>query len=460
LTSSSINPNIFREFSIRGIAEQDLPNNVVKTIGQAIGVFFAQQAKTSIIVGRDARISSPRISRALIEGLIQAGIMVTDIGQVPTPVLNFTVDSNAADGGIMITASHNPPAYNGLKIRTTDTLHGAELQTIYRLTTTKMPEAAATKGRVIKLDPFPTYLDRLKSRANIRPLNVVVDGGNGTNGLIVSGLLREFGCSVTELYCDPDGNFPNRSPDPTAAGATDDLAAAVRRTGANLGLAYDGDGDRLVIVDEQGKRVLGDQIMMLLARNILQHKQAKIVYEILCTQALADDVIAHGGEPVMTPSGYAFVHRAMQETGAALGGELSGHLFFNDPDFRFDDAILGTVKLLGVLSNNRQPLSALAADLPTYYSSPELRIPCPDEAKKQVVTYVKTHFEKDYRVDTLDGARIHFENGWALVRQSNTQPIISMRFEAHSAAQLAAIQNRVQPLVKAKINRLAQEDKK
>jgi len=295
----------------------------------------------------------------------------------------------------------------------------------------------------------------------VRPLKIVVDGGNGTNGLIVAQLLRDLGCQVSELYSEPDGNFPHRSPDPTASGALADLSAQVQAEKADLGLAYDGDGDRLALVDEQGRRVLGDQIMMILARDILQRGSsgspqggpAKIVYEILCTQALADDVIAHGGEPVMTPSGYAFVHEAMQQSGAALGGELSGHLFCREPEFRFDDAILATIKLLNVVAPSLQPLSARVAALPAYDSSPELRLPCPDTAKAAVVEFVKTQFAPDYKVDTLDGARIHFAEGWALVRQSNTQPVISMRFEARSAEHLAAIQSRVQPMVEAEIKR-------
>jgi len=467
-----VNPHIFREFSIRGIADQDLTDDVAIIIGQAIGTFFRQRDGKSLVIGRDVRNSSPRISRSLITGLLQTGIHVTDVGMVPTPVLNFATDLYAADGGVMVTASHNPPEYNGLKIRTDRTLHGDELQEIYRLALQSLQEAKAPREteapldphtvspgeRVKQANPLPVYLERIKTHAHISPketLRVVVDGGNGTNGLIVSQLLRELGCEVSELFCEPDGEFPNRIPDPTAAGATDDLAASVRGEGAQLGLAYDGDGDRLVLVDERGSTVLGDQIMMILARDLLRRGPAKIVYEILCTQALADDVMAHGGEPVMTPSGYAFVHQAMSDTGAALGGELSGHLFFNHPDFRFDDAILGTIKLLNVVSHSQQHLSKLVDDLPAYHSSPELRVPCPDEAKASVVEHVRAQYEGDFQVDALDGARVNFGDGWALVRPSNTQPVISMRFEALSAERLEAIQSEVHSLVEAEISRRA-----
>jgi phosphomannomutase/phosphoglucomutase len=453
-----VNPQIFREYSIRGIADQDLIDEVVMTIGHAIGTLFRQRGNQSLVVGRDGRNSSPRISRSLIAGLLQTKLQVTDVGMVPTPVHNFATDFYAADGGIMITASHNPAEYNGLKIRTDRTLRGDELLEIYHITAESRRRIRSTPGReeAKQANPLPVYLERIKTHAHIhRPLNIVVDGGNGTNGPIVSQLVRDLGCDVIELYCEPDGDFPHRIPDPTAPDATDDLAACVRGEGADLGLAYDGDGDRLALVDEQGNTVLGDRIMMILARDVLRRGPARIVYEILCSQALADAVKAHGGEPVMTPSGYAFVHQALRDTGAALGGELSGHLFFNEPDFRFDDPILGAIKLLNIVSRDPHPLSALVAELPAYHSSPELRVPCPDEAKARVVEHVRTQFEDDYEVDTLDGARINFGDGWALVRQSNTQPVISMRFEAPSAERLKAIQTEVQPLVEAEISRQA-----
>jgi len=285
-------------------------------------------------------------------------------------------------------------------------------------------------------------------------LKVVVDGGNGANGLVVAQFLQELGLDVVRLNCDYNGDFPGRGPDPTSTGALDALNELVYEKQAHLGLAYDGDGDRLALVDDQGNRVLGDQLMMILARDILQHGPAKIVYELLCTQALADDVVAHGGEPIMTPSGYAFVHEAMREANGVMGGELSGHIFFNEAAFQFDDAILATVKLLNILSRSDKPLSSLVADLPTYHSSPQVRLACPDDIKGQIVEYVRNYFRGDYQVDTIDGARVHFADGWATVRQSNTQPVISMRFEARTAEALEMIQSQVQGLVEAKISEL------
>jgi phosphomannomutase/phosphoglucomutase len=455
----TINPSIFREFSLRGIADTELTDPVMTATGQAIGLFFRQQGGETIVVGQDVRLSSPRIGRAVIQGLRQSGIKVLDLGIVPTPAHNFATDYYGAAGGVQVTASHNPAEYNGLKIRNNDrTLYADEIQAIYQLVVAALHQPGTLAGPVETADILPIYLGQLKALAHFNraePLKIVVDGGNGANGLIVAQLLAELGCQVIELYCQPDGRFPNRSPDPTASGALAALAAQVQAEQADLGLAYDGDGDRLALVDETGQRVLGDQIMMILARDILKNGPATIVYEILCTQALADDITAHGGQPIMVPSGYAFVHEGIQRHQARLGGELSGHLFCIEPGFGFDDAILGSLKLLNVLAQSQQPLSALVAALPRYHSSPEIRLPCPDAVKAQVVTAIKTQFELAYHVDTLDGARIHFDDGWALVRQSNTQPVISMRFEARNAQQLAAIQNQVQPLVEAEIKHLS-----
>lgn len=449
-----INPHIFREFSIRGIADRDLTNDVVGQIGRATGEFFRRENHTTLVVGRDIRLTSERISRALIGGLLSAGLDVIDIGTVPTPVLNFSTDHHAAGGGIMITASHNPPDYNGLKIRAQQTLQGDDLQEILRLARSQ-PAKPSRAGSLSSVDPMPPYIRCLKQLADPgeTPLKIVVDGGNGANGLLVPSLLADLGHDVIELNCRPDGSFPNRSPDPTAAGATEALARMVVTEGAHLGIAYDGDGDRMVAVDDQGQTILGDQLLMLLARDVLRQQPSRIVYEILCTQALADDIADWGGIPIMTPSGYAFVHQAMRDTGAAVGGELSGHFFFNETHFNFDDAILASVKLLNILIRDRRPLSTLVGELPAYHSSPELRLPCPDATKGKVVERAREFYRGRYEVEEIDGARIHFPNGWALVRQSNTQPVISTRFEARTARELSTIQDEVLALVKSLITR-------
>jgi phosphomannomutase/phosphoglucomutase len=441
-----VNPHIFREFSIRGIAERDLTEQVVVAIGRAIGAFFASRGGRTLVVGRDVRQSSPQIGSWCVAGLLTAGVDVVDVGQVPTPVHNFATDWYGADGGIMVTASHNPPEYNGLKLRADRTLHGGEVQEIYQLAaaSSRSPDRAGAPGQWRQADPLPAYLERVAARARLRRrLRVAVDGGNGTNGPLATRLLEDLGCQVIPLHIEPDGAFPGRGPDPTAPGALRELAARARAEGADLGLAYDGDGDRLAVVDEQGQPVPGDQALMLLARDVLRRGPAKIVYEILCSQALADDVAAHGGEPVLAPSGYAFVHAAMLASGAALGGEYSGHLFFDTPGFRFDDSILGSLRLLNLLSGSRASLSALVADLPAYHSSPQIRIPCPDAIKSRVVERVKRHYQAKYPVDELDGARVNFGDGWALVRASNTQPALSLRFEATSQSRMEQLQAQV-----------------
>ena len=440
-----INPYLLRGYSLRGLADCDLPDEVVARIGYAAGVYFSRLHKETVVVGRDARLSSPRLSSTLISALLDAGVRVSDVGLVPTPVHNFATDLCGAAAGIMVTASHNPPEYNGFKLRREHTLDAQELQEI--ITIASLPSLPLTSPlpddhtRLDRMDVLPIYLEHVRRHADVRrSLRVVLDGGDGTNGPVVAPLLRALGCRVVELNCIPDGHFPHRDPDPTAPGALNALAAVVRRETAEIGLAFDGDGDRLVVVDEKGERILGDRIMMLLARDVLrQQPGACIVFEVLCTRALYDDVIAHSGKPVVTPTGYAHVHAAVLSNSAALGGEMSGHLFFNLPDFRFDDAILGTVRLLSLLSRDTVPLSEMVRALPSYHSSPPLRIACSDSAKKQVVARVRDHFARTWPVDELDGVRIDFGDGWGMVRASNTQPALVLRFEARSDKRLAEI---------------------
>jgi phosphomannomutase/phosphoglucomutase len=449
-----IPPHIFREFSIRGVADRDLSHEVVVKIGRALGTIFRRdRVGKTLLVGRDVRVSSPRIGRSLITGLLQTGIDVIDVGLVPTPVQNFATDLLGAAGGVMITASHNPPEDNGLKIRADETLSGQAIQQIYHLAVAE--DFVAGQGILESQDPLPSYLASLQRHVVPgRSLKIVVDGGTGANGLVVAGFLRKLDHTVIELFTEPNGSFPHRSPDPTKPEATAALSGQVLMEGADLGVAYDGDGDRLVVIDEQGNRVLGDQIMMILARQVLRDGPAKIVYEVSCTQALADDVIAHGGEPVIAPSGYAFVHQAMRDANTALGGELSGHLFFKEPGFRFDDAILGTVKLLNIMGGSHRSLSELMADLPRYHTSPNYRSLCPDNYKREIVQRIIAHYQATHPVDTTDGAKIIFERGWALVRQSNTQPALTFRFEGKTATDMENIKAEVLATINKEFARL------
>jgi phosphomannomutase / phosphoglucomutase len=462
--ADQINPHLFRGYSIRGVADTDLHHDAVFAIGRAIGDYLCQQGNEKVLVGRDARISSPRVSRALISGLIYAGMRVMDAGMVPTPVHNFATDYYGADAGIMVTASHNPPEYNGLKIRTDRTLNSKELETIYNLARSLSPPVGLEfqdegDSGFSEIAPIPEYQREVLAGLSLeRPLMVVVDGGHGANGSVASALLRDLGCTVWEINCMPDGHFPNRSPDPTSAGATDNLAEQVIAHTADLGLAYDGDGDRVVSVDEKGRTLQGDELLMILARGALQNNPGTIVYEVSCSHAVREDVLAHGGRPFVTRTGYAFVHEAMQATKAVLGGEMSGHFFFDSPIFRFDDPNLASLRLACHLARSSKPLSALVSSLPHYYSSPVLRIDCPEAVKHEVVEEIKHVFAQSWPVDTLDGASIDFGSGWALVRASNTQPMLSVRFESETQEGLDAISNRVMSQIHKTLDLLACDD--
>ena len=430
-----LDAGIFREFSIRGKAGTDLDERRVEQIGRAIATWFRMREGKKVVIGYDARLSSPSLHQALSKGLLESGINVIDVGFVPTPIHNFATDYYEADGGVMITASHNPPEYNGLKIRALHTLFGDDLQEIYRIAVSG--KFTSGTGAYRAEDVLPVYLQAVTHDVHLgRSLKVVVDAGNGTTGPIVPDMLLSLGCQVIELFSQPDGNFPNRSPDPTAPGATRALEQAVVQQRADLGMAFDGDGDRVILVDEQGRTLLGDSVLMLLARYLLKQRGAiKVVYEVLCTQAVSDDILAHGGTPIPAPSGYALVHNTMLDAGAVLGGELSGHFFVLDDTFRFDDAILAATHLLAMLAEQPQPLSALADDLPHYYTSREYRLPCADAQKGAIVDAMDKAFSASHTMERIDGVRVLFADGWALIRQSNTQPIVSLRFEAKTSPQ-------------------------
>lgn len=433
--SLELNPKIFRGFSIRGVVGQELDAQRMTAIGRGVGTWFLNRGGNLLVCGYDVRESSPMLHQALIAGLLETGMDVIDVGRVPTPVLNFATDAYQAAGGVMVTASHNPAEYNGLKIRAERTVHGEDLVQIYNLVVGG--QFLAGRGNLYQVDPLPSYLEAVVERVRLeRTLHVVVDGSNGMNGQVVSPLLRRLGCQVTKVFCDPDGRFPNRDPDPTAPGATQTLASQVIQQQAQLGFAFDGDGDRVILVDDIGRTILGDLMLMLLARDFLGRQPgAKVVYEALCSQAVPDDIRAHGGKPIPAPSGYAFVHDQMLANNARLGGEMSGHFFILDDQFKFDDAILASLYFAGLAAAQECPLSSLVDALPRYFSSREVRLPCPDSQKGQIVKAVEAHYASDYPVDRLDGVRVLFDDGWAMVRQSNTQPALSLRFETKTSAE-------------------------
>ncbi|HKI52946.1 MAG TPA: phosphomannomutase/phosphoglucomutase [Anaerolineales bacterium] len=456
---SKINPSIFRGFSVRGVVGEDFDVLAMKDIGYAVGNWFRQVKGSRLVVGYDVRATSPALHKMLCEGLLSTGADVISIGLVPTPVLNFATDYYSAKGGIMVTASHNPAEYNGLKIRADRTIFGSDLQKIYGLISSDEP--MFTPGTMNYDDPINVYIDTLLAKfAFQKYLRIVVDGGNGANGKIVPSLLRQFGHEVVELFCDLDGNFPNRDPDPSVPDATTQLSSIVVSEKADLGLAFDGDGDRVILVDEMGNRILGDQILMILAGYAIENKTAdKIVYEVLCSHALPDYVSMKGGTPIPAPSGYAFVHDVMLSEGAKVGGEMSGHLFLTDDDFKFDDAILAACQVLSILSSSDKPLSGLISELPSYFASDEYRIDCGkddgDKHKIEIVKSLREHYTKEgYSLEEIDGISIDFGDTWALIRQSNTQPVISLRIESKlSVNQMNKVKNAVFSQVAKEFNK-------
>jgi len=377
------------------------------------------------------------------EGLLSTGCHVLDIGVVPTPALSFAQESTLADGAVMVTASHNPAEFNGLKLQVGPyPLAGEGLQHVERLIAKNQYETG--NGSMEKRDVLAQYAECIRDRIHVnRRLKVVVDGGNGSAGLLASQLLEDLGCEVVPLYCEPDGRFPNHEPDPTVDGNITELKAVVVKETADIGIGFDGDGDRLGVVDERGAMVPTDKYAALLAREFLAKGPAKVVLDVRCSQALIDDIAGRGGIPLMSRCGNAYILQKMRQENAALGVELSGHVFYNDPPLNFDDALLAAGKLVEYLSRVERPLSELLEELPRYYTSPEMRIPCSETEKFGIVEAIKESFIHTHEVIDIDGARIGFDGGWALVRASNTQPVLSVRVEGRTEEDLRRIQDTV-----------------
>ena len=444
-----MNPNIFREYDIRGIVGLQLTTDTVGTLGHALGTFFHQNRARRIAIGYDARVSSPLFCELLTAGFNASGCDVVLVGMVPTPVLYHTVFTRDVDGGVMITGSHNPPDHNGFKICLgKSTLFGSQIQEIKEIALSG--DFAAGSGAVEQIDVLDEYCRDIVSRISLGPrkLKAVVDAGNGMGGVTGVPVYSKLGIELVELFTEPDSSFPNHHPDPTVTENLADTINAVRETGADIGIAFDGDGDRIGIVDENGRIIWGDELMVLLSRSILEtNPGATIIAEVKCSQTLFDDIAARGGTPLMWKAGHSLIKAKMKETNAALAGEMSGHIFFADRFYGFDDATYAGARVLEILSNTDKPLSALLADLPKTSSTPELRVDCSDETKFDVVARVAEYFARNTQVITIDGARILFEHGWGLVRASNTQAILVLRFEADSDEHLSVIRKVVEDKV-------------
>lgn len=437
--ASVLNPTIFRAYDIRGVEGRDLTPEVAVLIGKAFGTFLQKSQKTKsdikIAIGQDNRLMSGQLKEAFIKGLITTGCSAIDIGLSPSPVLYFSAVKWGLSGGVNVTGSHNPLGYNGFKmIRKGPTPVAEEdIQELKRIIMSGT--FAMGKGNLQEKNIKSEYFDCLKQQVKIqRKIKVVVDAGNGIGGMYSPELLRQVGCEVVELYCDLDGTFPNHLPDPEMEENMVDLKREVINNNADVGVAYDGDGDRIGFVDEKGKHYEADLLLILLARDFLEkHPGERIILDVKCSQNVINDIKKHGGVPFMWKTGHSLIKKKMQEENILLGGEISGHMFFGENFFGFDDALLASCYLLQILSNSNKKLSEHFYDLPLFHSTPEIKVPCPDEDKFQVVSEVVKFFLSRYPDSiTIDGIRVNFPEGWALIRASNTNPYLTVRFEAQS----------------------------
>jgi phosphomannomutase/phosphoglucomutase len=451
-----MNPSIFREYDIRGRAEADFDKEFALLLGKVHGATIAAQGGKRVAVGRDCRLTSDGYADAVIAGLVSTGLHVYDLGVCPSPLLYFSLHHLALDGGIQVTASHNPAPDNGFKLcRGKDALYGAQIQEIRRrMEQREFREQAG--GRVERYGIIPPYREFVRGDIPklARPLKVVVDGGSGVGGLVAPALLRRLGCEIWEIACTPDGRFPIHHPDPTVAENLAMVIDKVRREKADIGIAYDGDADRLGVVDENGDIIWGDELMILFARDILRrHPGALIISEVKCSQRLYDDIEMRGGRGMMWKAGHSLLKAKMKETGALLAGEMSGHVVFKERYFGYDDGIYASLRLLEILAQSQAPLSMLLADLPKTVSTPELRVDCPDDEKFLIAERAMDYFRRHYDVVDIDGVRVKFSEGWALIRASNTQAALVLRFEAKTQARL----DEYRALVESKLKEFARE---
>jgi len=443
-----MNPNVFREYDVRGVVGNDLNEDFVFNLGRAIGAYAARYSITKMTIGRDCRLSSNDYHHFLIKGLNCSGIETIDIGLCATPMLYFSIRHLNVGGGVMITGSHNPPEFNGFKICIgNDTIYGEKIQELRKIMESGQYSTGIASSAL--QDITAAYQNYIFDNVKItRKIKVVVDAGNGVGGHFALPILQRYGCEVIPLYCEPDGHFPNHFPDPTVEENLTELIKIVREQKADLGIAFDGDADRLGVISDKGEIIWGDKLLLLFAREILKEKpNSTIIGEVKCSQILYDDIKKHSGRAIMWKTGHSLIKAKMKEEKAVLGGEMSGHLFFADRYFGYDDAIYAAIRLLEILSQTGQKISELLSDVPQTFATPEIRIDCADDKKAKVVERIKKHFQSNPGLIEIDGVRIPFEDGWALVRSSNTQPVIVLRFEASSASSLQKIRNEVENLI-------------
>lgn len=452
--------HIFREYDIRGIVEKDLSEDFAFLLGRAYGELASENKLNNIAVGHDCRITSPSYAQALMRGIAATGLNSFSTGMGPTPQLYYSIFANNYGGGIQVTGSHNPGNMNGFKICLgQNTLSGEQIQDIKKrmIRLSSSSSDSTTPGEINDAPIRDSYVQQIinnsKPFIGKKRLKVVVDAGNGVGGMVGPEILRGLGVEVIELFCEPDGTFPNHHPDPTEPKNLKDLISKVKKNGADLGIGWDGDADRIGVVDEKGTIIYGDMLLLIYAREILKtNPTATIIGDVKCSEYLFKDLTARGANAIMWKTGHSLIKSKLKETSGELAGEMSGHIFFKHRYFGFDDALYASARLIEILSNSETPLSQLLADLPTRFNTPEIRVDSPEHLKFKIVEKAQSAFS-NYRTNTLDGVRISFDNGWGLIRASNTQPALVMRFEAETEELL----NQYQKLVVDKIETIKLE---
>ncbi len=447
--------HIFREYDIRGVYPEELNEKTVVLLGSAIGTYYSRAGIKKISLGHDCRLSSPDLSKWLSQGLVKTGIDIVDVGMVPTPVLYFSIYHLKMDGGIQITGSHNPPEFNGFKICLGEgSLYGEQIQEIRRIC--EKGEFSHGQGKIETADVIEPYIKYVTEniRHGDKDVKVVIDAGNGVGGMVAERIYKNLGFEVIPLFCQPDGRFPNHHPDPTIPENLKTIISTVKKESADLGIAFDGDADRIGVVDHEGSIIWGDQLMIIFARDLLeQNPGGKIIGEVKCSQTLYDDIERHGGKAIMWKTGHSLIKKKMKEEKALLAGEMSGHMFFADRYFGYDDAVYAGARLLEIVSRTGKSVKDLLADVPRMVNTPEIRMECPEEKKFEIVKRMVEDFKKDYKVIDVDGARVIFDDGWGLIRASNTQPVLVLRFEAADEKRLEDIRK----IFMDKLNRLLSE---
>jgi phosphomannomutase/phosphoglucomutase len=440
-----MNPEIFREYDIRGIAGKDMDDNDVYNIGRALGSYIKRNSGKKICLSRDCRTTSDNYGNIVSKALTDAGCDVLDIGITTTPMLYYSIHKLYADGGIMITASHNPPEYNGFKVNIgTDSLHGQDLQKIKNMILENDYESGS--GTEENISITESYFDFIVNDITLnKKLRVGVDAGNGTAGPFAVEVLKRLGCEVYDIYCDMDGTFPNHEADPTVEKNLEDLKKLVKENSLDIGIGFDGDGDRLGIIDSSGNIIYGDQMMIIFAREVLENNpEAVFISEVKCSFTMYEDIEKNGGKAVMWKTGHSKIKKKMKETNALLAGEMSGHIFFADRYFGHDDGIYAACRMLEIMDKTGKSPSQLIADVPKTFSTPEIRMECPEDKKPSIVSEMTEIFKRTNKVIDIDGARILYDDGWGLIRSSNTQPVLVLRFESYTEDGLLRIKNEIE----------------